>query len=272
MRDRLAWPIPVSERISIVYVERQKLERDGHALVACAEDRRTVIPVGKTAAIFLGPGTSVSHAAVALCALEGATLIWVGEEGVRLYASGNPMSSPERLLFQAQHHLDPTLRLRAARKIHWLMFGEYPPATRSVEQIRGMEGARVKALFKNLADQYGVPWDLRQTSGRLDPINSALSSATASLYGLTEAVIFAMGFSPSIGFIHSGAARSFVYDLADTVKFQTVVPLAFKIASAYNEKIESRVRAACRDMFGSRRLTEILVLNLEAIFDADDRD
>lgn len=165
MRDRLAWPIPLSERISIVYIERQSLELVGHNLVACAGDRRAIIPAGRATALFIGPGSSVSHAAVALCALEGVALVWVGEEGVRFYSAGNPLSSPEHLLLQDRHHLDGHLRLNVARRIYRLMFGEDAPVNRSIEQLRGMEGVRVKAIFKNLAQTArGVegPADCRQ--------------------------------------------------------------------------------------------------------------
>lgn len=73
MRDSLGYPIPVSERISLIYLERCTLERDGHSLVAVDLKNKTIIPVAKTSVLMLGPGTSVTHAAASLAALEGFT-------------------------------------------------------------------------------------------------------------------------------------------------------------------------------------------------------
>jgi len=272
MRDSLSWPIPVSERISILYIERESIERDGHTLVAVSGDRRTVIPVGKTSAIFLGPGSTLSHAAAALCALEQTLLIWVGEAGVRLYTSANPLGNPERVLRQARLHLDPVARLGSARAIFRLMFGEEAPPRRSVEQLRGLEGVRVKQMLREMAVTHGITWNGRNTSGRQDPVNLAISTATAALYGLSEAVILALGYSPSIGFVHSGAPRSFVFDLADTVKFRTVVPLAVKLAAESPNNLEQRVRTACRDLFVDNRIAATLVHHTETILHVDDRN
>ena len=93
MRDSLGYPIPVTERISIIYLERCILERDGHSLVAVEINNKTILPVAKTAVVMLGPGTSVTHAAVSLAALEGCMLLWTGEGGVRLYYGSNPRTA-----------------------------------------------------------------------------------------------------------------------------------------------------------------------------------
>ncbi|MFW1485215.1 subtype I-E CRISPR-associated endonuclease Cas1, partial [Vibrio parahaemolyticus] len=58
--------------------------------------------------------------------------------------------------------LDEELRLKVVRKMFELRFGEPAPSRRSVEQLRGIEGGRVKATYKMLAQQYGVPWHGRR--------------------------------------------------------------------------------------------------------------
>ncbi len=85
--------VPVSARISFVYVEKGVLEQDGYSLVLCQGDRLTPIPIGRTSTLLIGPGTSVTHAAVRLCANEGTLLAWVGEHGVRLYPVRRKTSS-----------------------------------------------------------------------------------------------------------------------------------------------------------------------------------
>ena len=115
---------------------------------------------------MLEPGARVSHAAVALAARVGCLLVWIGEAGVRLYSAGQPGGArADRLLHQARLALDPDARLKVVRKMYDMRFGEPAPQRRSVDQLRGIEGARVKRLYEVLARQYGVKWKGR----RYDP-------------------------------------------------------------------------------------------------------
>ena len=178
-------------------------------------------------------------------------MVWVGDGGVRLYASGQPGGArADRLLYQAKLALDDTARLKIVRKMYAMRFKE-KPERRSVEQLRGIEGVRVRKMYELLARQYSVMWKSRNydytewESG--DIRNRCLSSATACLYGICEAAILAAGYAPAIGFIHTGKPQSFVYDIADVFKFETVVPVAFRIAAKKPSEPEREVRIACRD-------------------------
>lgn len=274
-------PTPIKDRVSAVWVEYGRLDViDGSFVMVDDIGVRTVIPVGAIACIFLEPGTRVSHAAVALAARAGTLLIWVGEAGVRLYASGQPGGArADRLLLQAKLALDDTARLKVVRKMYELRFGATAPARRSVEQLRGIEGARVRALYKVLASRFGLHWTARQydpsdwSSG--DMLNHCVSAATACLYGVTEAAVLAAGYAPAIGFIHTGKPLSFVYDIADVVKFETVVPVAFSIAANLKRldrsdlKLgEREVRRACRDLFREKKLLGRLIPLIEEILAA----
>jgi CRISPR-associated protein Cas1 len=64
-----------------------------------------------------------------------------------------------------------------------------------------------------------------------------------------EASILAAGYAPAIGFIHTGKPQSFVYDIGDVIKFETVVPIAFQVAKSEPEDPETVVRHECRDSF-----------------------
>lgn len=64
------------------------------------------------------------------------------------------------------------------------------------------------------------------------------------------------GFSPALGFIHSGRATSFVYDVADFYKMELAVPVAFKEAKEGSSDLERRVRVSMREIFRSERLLE----------------
>jgi CRISPR-associated protein Cas1 len=272
MRDALKFPMPISERISFLHFEKTFLERDSHGLVTVSGVQRVQIPIGRTSVIMLGPGSTISHAAISLCALEGALVIWVGEAGVRMYSAGNPRSNGHSLLVQAQLRSDERSRLTVARKIYTKMFDVEPPQNRSVDQLRGIEGAKVKMLYAQLAEQHKITWVRRNSSDMSDPVNAALSTASSALYGVTEAAVLTLGLSPALGFIHSGDPRSFVFDIADIIKFKTVVPLAFDVVANSTDDVEARTRAACRNLFYSEAILAKLVNLIDEVLCADATD
>lgn len=267
-------PIAIKERLSVLFVEKGNLDvLDGAFVVVDKSGVRTHIPVGGVACLMLEPGTRVSHAAAALAARVGTLLVWTGEAGVRLYSSGQPGGArADRLLYQAQLALDPNLRLKVVRKMYAVRFGEEPPARRSVDQLRGIEGARVRETYKRIAARYGVSWKARNYDtddwDKGDVPNRCLSAATACLYGVTEAAVLAAGYAPAIGFIHTGKPLSFVYDIADLYKFETVVPIAFRVAANSHGNPEQAVRLGCRDAFRQTRLLERIIPDIETILAA----
>jgi CRISPR-associated protein Cas1 len=269
-------PIPLKERSSILFVEKGQIDvLDGAFVVVDATGIRTHVPVGGFACLMLEPGTRVSHAAVALAARAGTLLVWVGEAGVRLYASGQPGGArADRLLWQARLALDPDARLKVVRKMFMLRFEEAAPERRSIDQLRGIEGVRVRKLYEHLARQHGVSWSRRAYDRRewdaADVPNRCLSAATSCLYGLAEAAVLAAGYAPAIGFLHTGKPLSFVYDVADLFKFETVVPAAFRIAARaakgrVEPTLESAVRRECRDVFRRSNLLERLIPTIEDV-------
>ncbi|MGE0024828.1 MAG: type I-E CRISPR-associated endonuclease Cas1e [Hyphomicrobium sp.] len=279
---------PIRERASVLFLEHGNIDRDDGGLVLIDADGRTPIPVAGLTCLMLEPGTRISHAAVKLCAELGCLIVWTGEGGVRIYSATEPGGASARhLLHQARIALDDTLRLNVVRAMYAFRFGEEAPQRRSIEQLRGMEGVRVREAYKRLAAEHGVDWQGRNYDSKqwraADVPNKCLSAATACLYGLAEAAILAAGYAPSIGFLHSGNPRAFVFDVADLFKFETVVPAAFKIAgaiargedprpdrpSAYQRGRESAaqkevrpdvaVRHACRDAFRRERTLDLIV-------------
>lgn len=267
-------PTPMKDRLSVLFVQYGQLDvLDGAFVLVDKNGVRTHIPVGSVACLMLEPGTRVSHAAVALASRVGCLLVWVGEAGVRLYASGQPGGArSDRLLYQAALALDDNARLKVVRKMYALRFREEPPAKRSVEQLRGIEGARVRKMYELMARQYKVPWKKRNYDhtrwGSGDIPNRCLSAATACLYGISEAAILAAGYAPAVGFIHTGKPQSFVYDIADIFKFDTVVPAAFKIAAKNPANPEREVRMACRDAFRQTKLLKRIIPTIEEVLAA----
>ncbi len=267
-------PLPIKDRLSVMFLERGQLDvLDGAFVVVDKGGVRTHIPVGSVTCLMLEPGARVSHAAVTLAARVGCLLVWVGEAGVRLYAAGQPGGArSDKLIYQVRLASEPAARLKVVRAMYALRFGEEPPAHRSVEQLRGIEGARVRAMYQHLARRYKVKWKFRNYDptnwGSGDLPNRCLSSATACLYGLSEAAVLAAGYSPAVGFIHTGKPRSFVFDIADIFKFETVVPVAFRIAARHPTDPEREVRLACRDSFRKTKLLKRIIPTIEQLLAA----
>ena len=267
-------PIPLKDRAAMVFVERERLDvKDGAFVAIDSDGMRTHIPLGGIACIMLEPGVRISHAAVALAGRAGTLLIWVGEGGVRLYSAGQPGGArADKLLWQAATALDENARLNVVRAMYAHRFGEMPPSRRSVDQLRGIEGQRVKAAYQLIAQKFGVAWKQRKYDpGNWDAAhipNRCLSAATACLHGLSEAAVLAAGYAPAIGFLHRGRPRSFVYDIADLWKTETAVPAAFRIAAqAQKGKLdmpaERAVRHACRDIFRTTGLLRKIIPVIE---------
>lgn len=263
-------PIPLKERAGIVFLEYGQVDVIDSAFVLVDQNgARVQIPVGGLVCLMLEPGIRITHAAVALAARVGCLLVWVGEAGVRLYAAGQPgCARADRLLFQAQAALDEVARNRVVRAMFRMRFGEEPPARRSVDQLRGIEGVRVREMYKQLAAVHGIRWEGRRYDpaqwDKADYANRAISAATACLYGICEAAVLAAGYAPAIGFLHRGKPLSFVYDIADIFKFESVVPAAFAVAAAHERglgrgPIERAVRIACRDAFRKGAVIERII-------------
>jgi CRISPR-associated protein Cas1 len=273
-------PIPMRDRASIVFLQYGELDVLDSAFVLVDQNGvRVQIPVGGLACLMLEPRTRVSHAAVVLAARVGCLLVWVGEAGVRLYASGQPGGArADKLLYQAKLALDETARLKVVRKMYEVRFGEAPPERRSIDQLRGIEGVRVREMYKQLARLHGIEWKARSYDvadwDKGDLANQCLSAATSCLYGLSEAAILAAGYAPAIGFLHRGKPQSFVYDIADIFKFETVVPVAFDIAAKVKKgkgggsPAERQVRVACRDSFRRAKLLERIIPLIEDVLAA----
>jgi CRISPR/Cas system-associated endonuclease Cas1 len=65
-----------------------------------------------------------------------------------------------------------------------------------------------------------------------------------------------------------GKPRSFVYDIADLYKFDTVVPVAFSVAAKPCAEPERAVRLACRDRFREMKLLRRIIPDIEEVLAA----
>jgi CRISPR-associated protein Cas1 len=240
--------------MTFLYLERCVVHRESNAITATDERGTVHIPAASIGALLFGPGVQVSHQAVMLLAESGSTAVWVGERGVRYYAHGRSLARSSALL-QAQAELvsSRTSRLRVARQMYALRFADEDTSSLTMQQLRGREGARVRRCYREQAQRHGIEWGRRtydpDNFEAGDPVNQALSAAHTALYGVTHAVIVALGCSPGLGFVHTGHVRSFVYDVADLYKAEYSIPCAFEIAAGGFPDVGAETRRAMRDRF-----------------------
>ena len=254
----------IKDRISFLYLERCMINRQDGALTV-TDARGTVhVPAASLSVLMLGPGTNISHRAVELAGSSGISIIWVGEKGVRYYAHGSSLSHSARLLNrQAELVSNVRTRVAVARNMYLMRFPNEDVSSLTMQQLRGKEGARVRAIYRKSSKDTGVPWNDRQYDpnnfNASDPVNMALSAAHACLYGVVHSVIVALGCSPGLGFVHTGHERSFVYDIADLYKGAITIPIAFLIAAEQPEDIGSATRHRVRDAISEGHLLKEIV-------------
>lgn len=266
-----------TDSLSHVYLEHAVIEQEGHSIAAFTPDGRITLPAANLSSVILGPGTRITHAAIKILADCGALIAWTGSEGLRFYASGQ---SKTRLSLgietQAKYWADPDLHLLVVRRMYQVRFQELLPSSLTLQQIRGKEGVRVRDTYQKLAKSFGVSWSGRRYDRSswqgADPVNQALSATNAALYAIVLAGLHSLGYSPSLGFVHTGKQLSFVYDVADLVKTETSIPAAFEAAAGGAEQVESRARRLLRDRCCLERLQDRLTKIIPALFDAADPD
>lgn len=258
------------DSLSYLYVEHAVIDRDQHAIELIRKQGRTHAPAAALTLLLLGPGTSITHAAIKLLAESGCTVLWTGEDGMRLYAQGlGETRKAFHLLRQAELVCDRQKREEVVRRMYAKRFGEVLDPELRLPQIRGMEGARVRAAYAEASQTYGVPWQGRlydrKSWGNADTINRALSAANALLNGICHAGIVAGGYSPALGFIHTGRMLSFVYDVADLYKTEITIPVAFATVAESEQHAEKRVRQACRQKFHEAKLLERILKDIDEL-------
>lgn len=266
----------LSDSLSYLYAEHCIVEKKQQAIELFDQNGATLVPAAGLTVLLLGPGTRITHAAVKTLADNGCTIVWVGEDITRYYAHGvGETRRAYHLLHQARLVSDERLRLEVCKRMYRYRF-DTPELDDdlTLQQLRGMEGARVRTAYAQASLRYGVEWHGRRYKrgswGSTDPINRALSSANALLNGLCHAAIVSGGYSPALGFIHTGKQRSFVYDIADLYKVEITIPLAFRTTAQGVKNLGPRVRTACRQAFKETKLLHRILPDIKALLDIPD--
>lgn len=265
----------IRDRMTFLYLEHCTLNRQDGAITVTEERGCVHVPAASISALLLGPGTRITHRGMELIGDSGVTVVWVGENGVRYYASGRPLTHRAGLLMR-QAALVSNIRshLSVARKMYQMRFPEDDVSGLTMQQLRGREGARVRRIYRQASEKWNIPWNGRQYDpedyAAGDPVNQALSAGHACLYGLAHAVIAALGCSPGLGFVHVGHECSFVYDVADLYKAETTIPIAFEIAAQNAPDIGAAVRRRMRDEMMRLHLLERMTKDIQFLLNEEE--
>lgn len=277
----------VDDRISFLYLEHAVVARDSNALTATTDEGTLHVPSAGLLVLMLGPGTNVTHQAMAVLSDSGAAVVWVGEQGVRYYAGGRPLARSTRLLTrQAEIVSNSRRRLALARRMYEMRFEGEDTSSLTMQQLRGREGARIRSVYRDWSARTGVVWERRdydaQDFDKSDGINQALSAANACLYGVVHAAVVALGCSPGLGVVHTGHDRSFIYDIADLYKAETSIPVAFQGVAEFQGRAQEEgtpidwtelgatVRRRMRDKIVEVRLVEQIVRDVKGLLQETD--
>lgn len=263
---------PARERWTPLYLEHGRIEVDDSSVKWIGADRTVLrLPVATLSALMLGPGTTVTHAAVKACADCNTPICWVGADGMRFYAFGtDPNSDNARARLQAAAHASKSRREEVARRMFRLRFPNETVDENSIPNLMALEGRRVKALYEDLGIKYGVTWKGRNYDKNnwecADTINRAVSAANAALYALCTAVVCSMGYLPQLGFIHSAGTMPFVFDVADLYKAETTFPAAFHTVSVKPDATEADTITCLKGIIEERKLVARIPVDLEKLF------
>lgn len=265
----------IRDRMTFLYLEHCTLNRQDGAITVTEERGCVHVPAASISALLLGLGTRITHRGMELIGDSGVTVVWVGENGVRYYASGRPLTHRAGLLMrQAALMSNMRSHLSVARKMYQMRFPEDDVSGLTMQQLRGREGARVRRIYRQASEKWNIPWNGRQYDpedyAAGDPVNQALSAGHACLYGLAHAVIAALGCSPGLGFVHVGHECSFVYDVADLYKAETTIPIAFEIAAQDAPDIGAAVRRRMRDEMMRLHLLERMTKDIQFLLNEEE--
>ncbi|KGA93902.1 CRISPR-associated protein Cas1 [Leptospirillum ferriphilum] len=260
----------VKDKYPFIYLERGRLEIDDSSVKWIDYEANVVrLPIATLNCLLLGPGTSVTHEAVKVLAQSNCGICWVGEDSLLFFAGGqSPTSDTRRIREQLKIASDPKKSLEVARRMFTRRFPDIDLSGKSLKEMMGMEGSRVRSLYELKAQHFGVGWKGRNfTPGKFelsDVTNQVLTACNAAIYGILSSVVHSLGYSPHIGFIHSGSPLPFIYDMADLYKEHHCIDLAFSLtldmAGSYNRQ---RVSSAFRQRVIDSDLLERIVVDIE---------
>lgn len=271
--------VRLEDRLSFLYLEYCLVRQDRTGVVAIRDARnddgdsnrvemdgsdvvRIQLPVAGLAVLCLGPGTSISNAAMTSCARAGCTVVFTGGGAISAYSHATPLTSAGKWAIAQARLVASDLYLRdAALKLYKRQFSMDNFPGGSIRTMRGLEGRLMRNTYRDCAKKAKISGFRRDTKAS-DPVNAGLNVANSIMYGLAATACTAIGVNPALGVIHRGDVRALLFDLADLYKASVVIPLVFSHAN--DEDPISEIRRHLRKEIVRKRLMEDM---LEALME-----
>lgn len=277
--------IPHADRHGLLWLARGNLTAEDGTLRFCTAGSPDMapgdyaIPFQGISMILLGPGSTVSHDVLRLLARHGTGLMATGDDGVRAYTAlpfGPDDSRLARLQVQAWADTRGR-RVAIARRMYGWRFDEILPH-RDIAVLRGIEGARMKDLYRLLAQKYGVRWAGRhydrEAPSAGDLPNQAINHAASAVEAAAALAVASTATVPQLGFVHEDSANAFVLDIADLFRDQVTLPIAFQAAKLAERRpdvsVDRQVRRLAGRLFRDEAVIPAMIDKIKALFDADD--
>ena len=260
-----------SERISMLYVEKAKIEQSEYGVQIRQGNKVSEIPITTISCLILGPGTNITHRAVANIAKAGCSICWMGMEQAVFYAYGEPATNKSKnILKQMHYHESKVLHTEVIHKMYNWRYPNEKIKSASLEELKGFEGKKMKECYAKYAEQYQYDWKGRISSigfEKSDLANQYITALNNVLYAITRAIIQIMGYSPSIGFIHTGHIAAFTFDISDLFKEEITIPLAFRLATELRYFDRHKMISEYRNLITEKKVISRMVNYLENLFD-----
>lgn len=267
-RETLA---PAKDRWTPIYLEHGRLEVDDSSVKWIGADRTVFrIPIATVSTLLLGPGTTITHAAVKACSDCNTPVCWIGEQGMRFYSFGTtPTHANQNARKHAEYYASRKKRVEIAQKMFLKRFPKIVVEEKSIKELRGMEGKRIKALYEEMGYRFGVTWKGRNYDKSnwdlSDNINKAISAANACFYAFCTAIVCSMGYLPQLGFIHLAGTLPFVYDIADIYKPISTLEAAFEVIALNPKAKEKEVIQNLKTKIEKHKLLQIIPKTIEEL-------
>lgn len=274
--------IPHRDRHGLLWLRRGELfvRRGTLAFRSGGSDRLPPgefdLPIQRISCLILEPGSTVSHDALRLAASYRTGLVFSGDNGVRFYAS-MPFGARDSELARRQVDLwsDDESRLDVARQMYAWRLGELVPHS-DMDDLRGMEGARMRESYRLLAEQHGVDWNGRRYD-RDDPSandlpNQAINHAATATEAAALIAVASTQTVAQLGFIHEHARHAFALDIADLFRTTVTLPVAFSAAasaSRTSSALEPLVRKKVGEVFRQETVISDTIDRIKALFEED---
>lgn len=263
-----------SDRISFLYIERARIEQTDYSIQIRQGNKVSEIPITLFSCLLLGPGVSITHRAVENIAKASCSICWMGQDNAIFYAYGIPATSKSKnILKQMKYHENNALHSEVIHKMYNYRYPNDKIKSKSLEELRGFEGKKVKECYQRLAEEYEIDWKGRtynlEDFESYDLTNRYLSALNSIFYAITMSILNIMGYSPAIGFIHTGHINSFTFDITDLFKEETTIPLAFKLSKELGYFDKDKMLVAFREVITEKHILSNMVNFLEKLFDEE---